>query len=47
MSLWEKFLKTGSVFDYIEYCRENREQKEKPPHEVHNARVDNKINEYR
>ncbi len=38
MTAWNKFLNSGSVYDYIEYCRQNQEQKEQSHSEVHDRR---------
>ena len=39
MTAWNKFLNSGSVFDYIEYCRKKTEQTEQTFSEVHDRRT--------
>lgn len=39
MTAWNKFLNSGSVFDYIEYCRQRNNQKEQTNSEVHDRRT--------
>ena len=39
MTAWNKFLNTGSVYDYLEYRRLNVEQKEQTVSEVHDRRT--------
>ena len=39
MTAWNKFLNSGSAFDYIEYCRQRNEQKEQTLSEVHDRRT--------
>ena len=39
MTDWNKFLNSGSVFDYIEYCQQKTDQKEQTFSEVHDRRT--------
>ncbi len=47
LTAWEKFIETGSVLDYLRYKAEKDFLKETAGLEVHDRRVDHKIDEYR
>lgn len=41
LTAWNRFFNSGSVYDYLLYCRKN-EEREKSRLEVHDRRTDNK-----
>ncbi len=42
LTAWNRFLKTGSVMDYLSYRRPTEPEKEQVRVEIHDRRTDNK-----